>query len=348
MSVEENGSRVESSREDHTGTSTFDSAARGLADGSVSRGKALRMLAASLFGGALVAAPAAVAVAAPKPGAGGSKGCPTGQVRVNGQCQCPTDPCPVSGQTRNAQCQCECPGGQQVVNGACVPGCTGGGQVLCEGQCVQACSGGQELNAACQCVCPTTACSVTGQTRNEQTCQCECPAGQQVFEGACVPGCTGSGTVLCTPSGSNTPQCVQACSGGRELNAACECGCPTGTALCGTGSNARCVDNTCGTGSTFNTTTCRCEANACGATNCEGCCGTNNAGDPICRAGTTTTNCGSNGVTCATCNTGQNCGTTQTGATGCCKPSNATCATTAECCTGLQCRLQGGSLRCRS
>jgi hypothetical protein len=57
MSVEGNGSRAESFREDHTGTSTFDSAARGLADGFVSRGKALRMLAASLFGGTLAAIP---------------------------------------------------------------------------------------------------------------------------------------------------------------------------------------------------------------------------------------------------------------------------------------------------
>src|SRR5215212_247992 len=157
MSIEENRSRVESSREDHTGTSTFDSAARGLADGSVSRGKALRMLAASLFGGVLVAAPAGVALAAPgdnrKPG---GTGCPVaGQIRTNGKCECPS--------TASAIC------GNRCVNNSC---------------------------------------PASGQTFNNDSCQCECPAGQQVVNGACVPGCTGNNQVLCTPSGSNTPRCV--------------------------------------------------------------------------------------------------------------------------------------------
>src|SRR5215211_6024266 len=92
MSIEENRSRVESSREDHTGTSTFDSAARGLADGSVSRGKALRMLAASLFGGALLAAPGtAMAASGPKPGGTGCN--KPGQIRQGGKCVCnPNEP----------------------------------------------------------------------------------------------------------------------------------------------------------------------------------------------------------------------------------------------------------------
>src|SRR5215212_1888697 len=90
MSIEENRSRVESSREDYTGASTFDSAARGLADGSVSRGKALRMLAASLFGGALVAAPGTAMAAPGGPKPGGTGCAKPGEIRVNGKCQCNT------------------------------------------------------------------------------------------------------------------------------------------------------------------------------------------------------------------------------------------------------------------
>src|SRR5919107_1423850 len=120
MSIEENGHTNSengegASREESTAEHSFDELARGLGTGTVPRRKALRMLAASLFGGVLVAAPAGVAWAAPKPPQpGGSKGCPTGQIRVDGTCQCPTDPCPITGQTRNAQCQCECPAGDRT------------------------------------------------------------------------------------------------------------------------------------------------------------------------------------------------------------------------------------------
>src|SRR5919112_907502 len=95
MSIEENGytngeNGKVASREDSTAEHSFDELARGVSTGTIPRRKALRMLAASLFGGALVAAPAGMALAAPKPG---GTGCPVaGQTRntTNGKCECPT------------------------------------------------------------------------------------------------------------------------------------------------------------------------------------------------------------------------------------------------------------------
>src|SRR5215213_5709957 len=210
MSIEENGSRVESSREDHTGTSTFDSAARGLADGSVSRGKALRMLAASLFGGALVAAPAAVAVAAPKPG---GTGCPKpGEIRVNGKCQCNTaeglitcgssnrcvDPnaCGTGQHVDTETCKCECDNpGEILCNGTCVPSNCPSGQTLNTSSCTCECRNDlKEINDG-QCVCKATITCGVGEQVNPDTCACECATGFLRCGGNCVPECE-TGDVL--------------------------------------------------------------------------------------------------------------------------------------------------------
>src|SRR5687768_16385946 len=93
MSIEENGHTNSengegSARHDSTAEHSFDDVARGVATGTVTRGKALRVVVASLFGGAFVAT-AGAAGAAPKPG---GTGCPKpGQVRDpanKGQCVC--------------------------------------------------------------------------------------------------------------------------------------------------------------------------------------------------------------------------------------------------------------------
>jgi hypothetical protein len=303
MSIEENGSRVESSREDHTGTSTFDSAARGLADGSVSRGRALRMLAASLFGGALVAAPAAVAVAAPsdnrKPG---GTGCPVaGQIRQGGKCTCPQSTPDVCGTGSNAQCvNRQCGTGSTFNQATCkceaVNTC-GAGEVLCNGNCLQECGG--------------------AQVRNPESCACECPGTEELCNGRCVDptGCSATSTFnpetckceAVNQCGTNqvfcNGQCFPECTGGRVRDANCNCtNCPQNETLC----NGRCVNNQCGGGRTFNPATCQCECPATAPVLCGGNCVAE------CTGGN------------ERCPTGCTCG----------RPIGATCTANNQCCSG--------------
>ena len=71
-----------------------------------------------------------------------------------------------------------------------------------------------------RCVCPTVNCP-QGATVNQQTCECQCPSGQEMCGGRCVSSCTG----------------------GRTLDqSTCTCECPPGTTLCGNGS---CVSSNC-------------------------------------------------------------------------------------------------------
>ena len=88
----------EDHREDNTGEQSFDELAKGLANGSISRGRAIKMMGTALLGGVLVSIPG-VALADHNAGhggggggggggaRGGSQGCPSGQVRVKGRCQ---------------------------------------------------------------------------------------------------------------------------------------------------------------------------------------------------------------------------------------------------------------------
>ena len=70
-----------------------------------------------------------------------------------GTASTPTDPCP-SGQVRNAATgECECPPGQELLDGECVDKCP------------------------------------SGQVRNAATGECECPPGQEFFNGECVDKC---------------------------------------------------------------------------------------------------------------------------------------------------------------
>ena len=66
---------------------SFDELAKGLAGGTLSRGKMLKMMGAALFGGAVASIPG-VALAKPKPGRCTKNAhCPAGQTCVGGQCQ---------------------------------------------------------------------------------------------------------------------------------------------------------------------------------------------------------------------------------------------------------------------
>jgi hypothetical protein len=94
---------------------SFDELAKGLAGGTLSRGKMLKMMGAALFGGAVASIPG-VALAAPKPGKGP---CRPGQVQCGKKC-CPETASCVKG-------KCVCPNNTVLDNGQCVsPTCTPG------------------------------------------------------------------------------------------------------------------------------------------------------------------------------------------------------------------------------
>jgi hypothetical protein len=106
---------------------SFDELARGLADGSLTRGKALRLMGAALLGSVLFSIPG-VAWAKPKPGTcTKNKHCPAGQTCVDRQCQAAE---------------------------ACIPG-TGGCSADGEGVCVATFDGGTT------CVCSFNCSGVT-------------------------------------------------------------------------------------------------------------------------------------------------------------------------------------------
>jgi hypothetical protein len=119
----------------------FDELASGLASGSLSRGKALKLIGAALLGGTLASVPG-VAWGAKPPG---NQGCPiAGQVKVKGQCICEGtlftpvgggDPICFCGLQCQASCA-DCPEGQVCIDGAC----GGGGVPETPATCVRACT----------------------------------------------------------------------------------------------------------------------------------------------------------------------------------------------------------------
>jgi CXCXC repeat protein len=197
------------------GEGSFDELAKGLAGGTVSRGKALRMLGAALFGGMLASIPG-VALGAP-PGRGrpsGSAGCPhAGQIRVDGQCVCPTGNalCPSTNkcvsnqcgtnQTFNpATCQCVCPSDTTLCldSNECVPN--------------NVCSDPYVLNPnSCSCECPegTRPCGALcvsdqcayNEIFNPDTCQCEALTSPSLLSCVCQDS---TEMVTCTPVNCNS------------------------------------------------------------------------------------------------------------------------------------------------
>ena len=101
---------------------SFDELAKGLAAGTVSRGKALRLMGAALVGGALASVPGVAWAAKPA----GERGCSTaGFTRVKGRCVCRGSLLtPVGGGEPICSCggQCrvscaDCPSGTICVQG---------------------------------------------------------------------------------------------------------------------------------------------------------------------------------------------------------------------------------------
>jgi hypothetical protein len=207
---------------DATDASSFDDLAKGLASGTLSRRKALRMLGAAVVGGALASFPGMAWAAKPAgcpsgvkckgqccavgatcaKGAGGACACPTGQIVCGGACV--TNTCPKPGEAFNpVTCQCECSStGEVLCNGACVSNTCSGDTVFDPNTCQCECPTGQVL---CDNACVSDVCEA-GQTFNQSTCQCE------VITSTCVPG-----TNPCCTEGPNGGGCMARADNGEPI-----------------------------------------------------------------------------------------------------------------------------------
>jgi hypothetical protein len=145
--------------------SSFDELAKGLAHGTISRSRALRMLGAALLGGAFASIPGA-AWAACKPLAR----------KCTANYQCCSRNCIKNPQGNGKICGCPT------------------GKTLCGGRCVTNCTAPKVLNTStCSCECPPDeACTTIGGTVNPTTCECECPTGKTICQGQCVPNACSS------------------------------------------------------------------------------------------------------------------------------------------------------------
>jgi hypothetical protein len=224
--------------------SFFDELARGLADGTLTRGKALRLMGAALVGGALASLPG-VALAddddcrrfgrrcrrdsqccsknCVRRGDDKVCGCPEGQSRCN-------DRCVNLDRNENhcGSCSNRCAEGQECVGGVCAGGCASDGGA-CSGD-TDCCAEGQQcVSGVCQCPSGTTLCGgscvpncPSGRTLDPQSCLClsicSNPPGAQcdtctaesdgeTFQCYCEPSADGTGSVCRGPLVTNVSSC---------------------------------------------------------------------------------------------------------------------------------------------
>lgn len=241
---------------------SLDELAKGLANGTVSRRGALRMMGTALLGGALASMPGIAWAAKPAP-------CPSGV-------KCGRDCCPDASLVCSKG-RCVCPAGTTTCNGSCVDPATFQIDPSNCGSCGNACSGGKTCQSGV-CACPQDQTECGGVCRDLTTdvancglCGSACAQGASCVGGQCA--CP-SGTTLCNGN------CVQNCPSGQTLNATtCTCeiagcqpgttiGCPSGQVCCANATPAGAPACTsCGfcmscqfqQGSYFSPDTCQCE-----------------------------------------------------------------------------------------
>jgi hypothetical protein len=209
---------------------SFDELTRGLASGSLSRGKALRLMGAALVGGTLASLGIGEAAADDE--------CkPTGKKCRKNQ-QCCSGNCSKSGTSRFGTCACQenggtCSSGTQCCSGNCVSGTCAAcpsGTMPCGTQCCQT-TGETCVNGEC---CPNARVCTIGTS---VTC---CPEGQECGDGAC---CISNGfDNTCT---ADTQCCSKICDflRGRFFCSHCRSIggiCVAGQCCIGTCENGRC------------------------------------------------------------------------------------------------------------
>jgi len=154
------------SPEDATTERSFDELARGLADGTLSRRRALRMIGGALVGGVLASIPGTALAAKPAPCPSGKKCgkrcCPDASfVCSKGNCACPSGTTNCGGTCVNLTTFQTDPQNCGNCGNICPPGTN-----CSSGECVSLCSGGQ-------------------------ICCCQCSYCQVDENGICIPGAPG-------------------------------------------------------------------------------------------------------------------------------------------------------------
>jgi hypothetical protein len=179
---------------------SFDNLASGLANGEVSRRRALRMLASALVGAALASVPGvAWAAPCPRPQVRCRRACcPAGASCVSGLCTCPADAPTVcnnrcvdtlTDSLNCGGCGNVCPSGQGCTEGRCLDFCPAP-PVRCD-----ECACTDNVTGHTTIMCGITACNITLQ------CESVCPSGTTArFTGAIAP---------CVVSGGETTVCIQ-------------------------------------------------------------------------------------------------------------------------------------------
>jgi hypothetical protein len=157
---------------------SFDELARGLASGSISRAKALKLMGATLVGGALASIPG-IAWAKPKPNG----------VKCNHNHQCESGQC-VEGLCGGGEpiCNPPCPEGQECTEGV-RPGFPPFCRPICTPSCPEECSCRVTADGTTRCIsCPGGLCVLRGVS--------DCLAcGDDV----CIPGPGGDFPFACAP-----------------------------------------------------------------------------------------------------------------------------------------------------
>jgi hypothetical protein len=194
----------------------FDDLARGLGDGSLTRGKALRLMGAALVGGALASIP----------GTAWAARCPSPRIKCRGQC-CPTGVTTCVGTGKNKTCG-PCPIGYEDCGGTCTDLSTttncgtcgnacGTGAICVSGECQQCPTGTTicDCGGTCSPGCVSNVCP-EGFIYNPQRCLCD-----PVCTPSCPEGCD------CAVAGDGSGNVCIAFGGGVGVESCGEC--PTNT-----------------------------------------------------------------------------------------------------------------------
>jgi|SRR5215213_753455 len=188
--------------EETTAEHSFDQLARELADGTLSRRRALKMMGAALVGGVLASVPGAAWAAKPAPCPPGVQKCGKNCcpdvtfICAQGKCACPTGTTRIGNTCcQNAQvCGSSC--GCQQGDGCCNNVCTDLSTTTNCGACGNACATGEScVNGSCTTVCEP------GWEVCGGVCQPPCPAGLERHSNSTIP-------CLCEcPNPEETPCC---------------------------------------------------------------------------------------------------------------------------------------------